>query len=338
MSMLFMDGFDYLVAANQTLKWTSGGIAAVVGGVYGKGSAVRGATLIKTFVSSYASGMVGFHYNPGTQALGLTQVVQFNDSGTAQVDLRFNSAGQLFFTRNGTTIGNTTTFFIQSNVWYWIEVQVVISTTVGQANLYINGVSFLSQSGLNTQNTGNATFNQTEIIVNANQAQIFDSFHCWNTVSGFNGDVAQFPYGEHIIDTELANAVGSNTTWNRGGTNTGNNYSQVNEANEDGDTTYVYMSSSGAGDIDSYGWAILLESSGNIGALAINTIARIDDAGPHVFENYTLSSGSSALSSGQSPSSTYLNFQTFQNLDPHTSLLWTIAGRNAAQFGYEFIS
>jgi hypothetical protein len=336
MTMRFMDGFDVnKTSAGLLEKWsTITASPSFPAGVYGKGFGLQNPNLTQKVLGiNITTGMQGFHFFYPTGA-GAVSIVAFQDSGTTQTDLRVNAGGQLFFTRNGTTIGTTSTLTIAPNQWYWIECQVTISTTVGVANVYVNATSYLAQSSLNTQNTGNSTFNEIALI-GANSNIIMDSYHCWDTAAG---DITTFPYGEHIIDTELANAVGTNTTWNRGGTNTGNNFSQVNEVNNDGDTTYVWMVASGANDIDSYGFVTLQETSGIIGVLAINTISRIDDVGPHVYDHYVLSSGSSALSSGISPGANYLNAQSFQGTDPNTSSAWTIAGRNAAEFGYKFIS
>jgi hypothetical protein len=331
----FCDGFDYLVAANLNLKWDSSPSWSIFSGVYGKGKAVQGNAnpLTHTLATNYASGMCAFHLQ--SVSLIAEQIHLWSDTGTIQVDLRRDVTGAFFFTRNGTTIGSTSSYRISAASTNWIEAQVIIHGSLGQANLYVNGVSVLTQTGLNTQATGNSYFNQISLKTQNANNSIFDNYHFWDFTVG---DAATgFPYGEHIIEASLAIAVGTNTTWNRGGTNTGNNYSQVNEANEDGDTTYVWMSSSGAGDIDSYGFATQ-QTPGSIGFVAINTIVRIDDAGPHTYEHYTLSSGSSNVSAALTPGASYLNIQTFQGTDPHTSALWTTAGRNAAEFGFEFIS
>lgn len=337
MSMQFMDGFDYLTAANLNLKWDNSPVWSLVTGVYGKGLALDATSeanpLVHTLATNFATGMIALHVVVNNLN-NTIQIHAWRDTATIQVDIRMDTTGAIFFTRNGTTIGVVSPIRLVSNSTNWIEAQVIIHGSLGQANLYINGVLALSQSGLNTQSTANRFFNQVALF-GSNGAYFYDSYHFWDPSAG---DVTGFPYGEHIIDTKLANAVGSNTTWNRGGTNTGNNFSQVNEANEDGDTTYVFMAASGAGDIDSYGFVNLSETTGTIGTIAINSISRIDDAGPHTYDNYTLSSGNSALSSPISPGATYLNAQTFQGTDPNTGVAWTVAGRNAAQFGYKLIS
>src|ERR1700734_3440969 len=331
--MWFIDGFDYLTIANMGLKWdNSPSSYSLVTGAYGKGKAIvpsSGASLTKTLSQNFTStANSAFHVFVSTLAADVIHVWQ--DTGSNQCDLRMDATGALFFTRNGTQVGSKSTYRLVPGSEYWLEAQVAISSTVGQANLYVGPTQVLAQTGLNTQTTANSYFNQVVIFGNnlgTTGVTNIDNYHFWDATAG---DVTSYPYGEHIIDTELADAVGTNSQWNKGGTTiNANNYQQVNEANEDGDTTYVWMAASGAGDIDSYQFTDLQESTmpvGGIGTVAVNTIDRIDDAGPHSFQNYILSSGNSAVSSSISPNSSYINHQRFFGTDPNTSPGWTIAG------------
>lgn len=330
--MIFMDGFDYIAQNNNIIKWDVNLNSAPVVGVYGKGKALNiGASLTKTLPSNLVTGMVGFHIIlSGIAALTL---FKFFDAGNVQVDLRIDGTGHLFFTRNGTSIGSVATIPLVVNTYYWLEMQVTISSTVGVANLYINGTSALAGSSLNTQATANAFFNQ--VGFSPATQQTVDSFHCWDSTAG---DVTAFPYGEHIIDTRLANAVGTNTTWTKHGTVLTNNFQYVNEALEDGDTTYVTDTPGALPLIDSYGFPALAETTGTIGTVAINTVDRIDDVGPHTMDHYTLSSGVVGLSAAVSPSATYNNHQTFRGTDPNTSAAWTVTNLNAAEFGYKALT
>lgn len=331
MAMQFMDGFDYLTIANLGLKWDVGS-GALVTGVYGAGKAVQAPSNTKTLPSNFVTGMQGFHWFSGT-SLTAAIIAQYLDAATTQVELRMDATGALFFTRNGTTIGSVSSFRMATNTWYWVEMQVTIDPSAGVANLYINATSVLAQTGLNTRNTANSFFNQIKVGVAGIAGVAVDSYHFWD---GSAGDVTAFPYGEHEIDTKLANAVGSNTAWTRGGTNTGNNYSQVNEANEDGDTTYVLSAT--ANQIDSYGFANIGPGSGTIGTIAVNTIDRVDDATPRTFDHFVKSSAATALSSTITPSASYVNHQRFFGTDPNTSAAWTVGGRNGAEFGYKEIT
>ncbi len=337
MAMEFIDGFDYLTAANGILKWDTFA-GSLVTGVYGKGKAIGGACSgTKSLVANDTTGFQCFHLYTGTRPSGNTGgFCSFFDAATTQCDLRMNNLGQLFFTRNGTSIGAAGAALAPNRV-YWIEVKVTISTTVGEASVQINGSAYLTQTNLNTQATGNASFNKVGFAGNftGDQTQYFDSYHFFNNTAGSGNDPSNF-FGEHLIDTELANVVGSNTTWSRGGTNTGNNFSQVNEANEDADITYVFSST--VNQIDSYGFVNLSETTGTIAIVAVNTIDRVDDGMIHVMDHFVLHSGSSVLSPGINPAAGYSNHQSLFALDPNTSAAFTVAGRNATEFGYKFIS
>jgi hypothetical protein len=325
--MLFMDGFDYLTVADLTMKWdtTSGSLQT---GVYGYGKCLKGFAQTATLGSNVVTGGQSFHFYTGT--LTASTVCEFRETGSAQCDLRYDSSGTLFFTRNGTTIGvvaDASTRLV-SNTWYWIEAKVTISDASGIANVKVNGIAVLTQSSLDTKNTANAYFNQVK--VNGSGTLQIDNYHVWDTTAG---DVADY-MGESVIETQLPSAAGSNADWTKNGGST--NFSRVNEANEDGDTTYV--SSSTANQIDSYAFTNLTATSGTIRTIAVNTIDRNDDATPRTFDHYVKSSSATALSSNISPSAGYKNHQRFFAQDPNTTAAWTVAGRNAAEFGYKLIS
>lgn len=340
MAMQFMDGFDYLTAANIGLKWDPSSSVVISTGVFGKGKAISGNfTVVKTLPSNFVTGFQGFHYFTGSFGAGYT-ICSYIDASTTQVDLRVDATGAPFFTRNGTTIGSVSTTRFSSNQWVWIETKAVINSATGEASLRVNGTAILTQTGLNTQATANAFFNKIQVTQGGfgNQTQLLDNYHFWDATAGSGNDPSTF-FGEHLIDTSLAIAAGSNTQWLKGGsTINANNFQQVNEANEDGDTTYVFMSASGANDIDSYQFASMLETSGTIAIIAIDTIDRIDDAGPHTFDDFVKSGASTSLSAAISPSASYLNHQMFFALDPQGSVAWTLTRRNAAEFGYKLIS
>lgn len=335
MTMLFMDGFDYLTSGNLILKWdstTGAGLSTTSTGVYGRGKMVsngaNGSTLTKTLPSNIVTGFQGFHFFYGTTVA--QTICEFRETGAAQCDIRVDATGHLFATRNGTTIGSVSTFQMTSPQWYWIEVKVVISTTVGVAEIKVNG-AFVANNGvsnLNTQNTANAFFNQ--IRGGFSQGSGLDSYHVWDTTAG---DITTY-MGERVIDTQLANATGTNAAWTKNGGS--NNFDRVNEANEDGDTTY--NSSATPNQIDSFNFPSLFESTGTIGTVAVNTIDRNDDATPRTFDHYCLSSGVAALSAPITPGANYVNHQTFFGTDPNTAAAWTITNWNAAEWGYKEIS
>ena len=332
MAMVFMDGFDYLTTANFGMKWDNAASGFTLStGIYGKGKAIQlaSATVLTKTIPTTTTGMVGFHIFVNT--LLAQTIFKFLDTGSTQVDIRTDVSGGVFFTRAGTPIGNTSSIHLTSGQWFWIEAQVTIDGSAGVANLYINGNSALAQTGLVTNATSHLTFNQVGIVGNNNTGTTeADSFHCWDTTAG---DVSTYPYGEHLIDMQLTTGAGGSTSWTNSGASA--NYLCVNEANEDGDTTYVATNT--ASNIDTYAFANLTELSGTIGTVAVNAIARADDGMTHVLQLSVNSTGTSTTSSNVTPGAAYSNFQSFFGTDPHTNASWTIAGRNASYFGEKLI-
>jgi hypothetical protein len=338
MAMIFIDGFDYIINTNQGLKWTviSSNPSIITPGIYTKGSAGQALNQYVIFPTNYVTGMIGFHIFINSYRNTEAAVVWLDSTlgSSTQVELRLDGSGGFYFTSNNNVIGSTvaSSFRLSTGQWYWVEAQVTISLTVGVANLYINGVSALAQSSLNTrQGTTNTFFTAVGPWPNGSfNNYIIDNFHFWDTTAG---DVSSFPYGEHIIDTQLATGVGANTTWSNSGAAT--NFGCINEAHEDADTTYVFTNSSG--NIDSYAFANLAETTGTIGTIAVNLIERVDDGLGHVVQMFTQSSAATVLSSNVSPGAAYSNSQRFFGTDPNTSTAWKIAGRNAAKFGQKLI-
>lgn len=328
----FKDGFDYLTLANMGLKWDTATGGGLITGAYGKGKGVQNVSATKTLGANISEGYVCFHFFYATVAA--CTIHRWDDSGTAQATLQTDATGALFFTRGtGTTIGSVglPATRLVANTLYFFVARVKIDPTGGIAELKVNG-SFVLNSGvtnLNTRNTANSFFNQVRIVAASNNSW-HDSYHVWDTAGGdnFSGYIA-----ETIIDTKLANGAGSNAAWTP---NSGTNFSRVNEANEDGDTSY--NASATPNQIDSFPFANLDETSGAILDVAINSIDRIDDATPRTFDHFVKSSSTTALSAPISPSGSYVNHQTFWPNDPNTSTAWTVTTRNAAEFGYKEIS
>src|SRR6266705_2064644 len=68
-------------------------------------------------------------------------IVAFLDGATTQVDLRCDTSGHLYFTRNGTQIGAKSVNAIAFGVYHWIELKVTIDPSAGVAEVRVNGSS-----------------------------------------------------------------------------------------------------------------------------------------------------------------------------------------------------
>jgi hypothetical protein len=157
-------------------------------------------------------------------------LLTFRDSsGNNQCDLRMNAAGQLFFTRNGTVIGSTSTFALTPNVWFYLEFKALFSTSAGgTCEARVNSSVVVSSTGL-TNATGTAAAALVDYA--GEPGWYFRDFYCLDTGSGANisylGDlnvVELYPDGPGVHSawtpnvgpfsiTSVANASGGNTVY-----------------------------------------------------------------------------------------------------------------------------
>jgi len=296
------------------------------------GSKLSGpSTLLKTLGANYTTGFLAFHYF--TDALGAQTICIFRDSGTIQVDLRIDASGGLFFTRNGTTLGSVSTSKLSANTWYWIVVKVTIDNSAGVAECKVDGTSYLALSSQDTQQTGNAFFNQIALTSGGGLSPDFDNVVFWDTVSGSGNDLTGYPSNMTIVDTAWVTGAGNNAQWTP---SAGSNYQNVDETNSNDDTDY--NSSNTTNQIDDFAVGSLHASTATVIGVGVNTIDRVDDATLHTVSHHVESASATADGTAFTVSGSYVNHQTLFTLDPNTSAAWTVSGRNAAKFGYKLVS
>lgn len=328
--VIFEDGFDYITVANSTRKWDNA-TGTLVTGVYGVGSAVQGLIQrTETLPTSYVTGFMSFHYYTDVLTSNPSVICAVLDAGTAQCDLRIDATGKLFFTRNGTTIGSVSTLGLLANTWYWLVVKLTINNTTGVAEVKVDNTSYLTGSGLNNRNTANNSFSQVRLDTSAGRGQRHDNFAFWDTTAG---DLTGYPTNELVVDTRLVTGAGADADWTP---SAGSNFQNVDEANSNDDTDY--NSSTTVGQKDTFAVANVGPAAGTIVNVAVNTIDRRDDPTVHTVSHRVKSSSATQDGTAFTPTSSYLNHQTIFPTDPNTSAAWTVAGRNAANFGYKLIS
>jgi hypothetical protein len=192
----------------------TGGMYVAPGTYFGNACSVQ---YLKNFNAQLATIYAGFAIKTVTGGAGAATadciIWAVQDGTTTQVDLRLTAAGQLYFTRNGTTIGSTSLSALSQGVWYYLEVKVVIHPSAGIAELRINGsgTGWITLSGQNTRSTAN-TYGTRYWLGGFNLggtgpclAMQYDD-HVVNT-NGFLGDVR--------VNGQFAAALGSVNQWTR---------------------------------------------------------------------------------------------------------------------------
>jgi hypothetical protein len=344
MAFRFGDGFDHYVTASITEKWNSISNTPLISSGTGRrgGQSVRSAgggfTLSKT-LDNQPSWVIGFAMRFTANATNPNNFLGVFDAGTLQCDVRSNPDGTLSVTRNGTALtGGTSTKSMNTNVYYFVEFKVTISTSIAanSCKVRVNGVDWITvATGQSTQATGNASANVIKIanaITTGTSLGIldFDDLYILDgNDSGISGNPCNDFLGDVAIVPLYANAAGSYTQWTP---DSGVNYARVNETLADEDNSYV--STPTVGNIDSYIYQTLTGSPANVFAVLWNAEMRKTDVSSYnVSRHYRKSSTDYFSGTDQSISSNYLIFQEVLQSDPATSAKWLASALAGSEWG-----
>ena len=179
------------------------------GSAYGYGQASQMSTPILG-AGAWPTLIAGVALNFGGSIGAVSTIIQYWDTaGNEQCDLRINGGGQFYFTRNGTTIGATSTVAIAPMTWNYIEFKATFSTTgTGLCEVYLNGAVVLSSPSLtNAQTTGGGS-TVTFLVPNVGNAGMMD-FYVLDTSTG-----ADTTYlGDVTVAEIYDNGPGVNAAW-----------------------------------------------------------------------------------------------------------------------------
>ncbi len=197
-------------------------------------------TFFKTWANSAQNNKFWFrtYLRIATTPNQTTGVFQIGTGSTVRIGVRLTTGPKLqLFNETGTPaqIGSDSST-LSTATWYRVEVAIDDTTSTTTATeLRLDGVSVASTNSTNIGTsvgidrlTWGATTASTTTDLFFDDLAINDSTNRSDNWPG-DGKIV------HIV----ANAAGDNTTWTRGGTDTGANYSQTNEIPPDDDTTYV---------------------------------------------------------------------------------------------------
>lgn len=162
MSVLSFDGFKtYADATDALSKYAVFDATLGTGRRAGSGSADLAAVgQIREDFSAMSSIARGFAYKQ--TALFATSILEFSTGAGEQISLRTTAGGQLYVSRNGTTLwtsGTNPTYRLRANAWIYLEFAAVINTSTGSWKLQVGGISLslVEQSSVNTAGQGGTT-------------------------------------------------------------------------------------------------------------------------------------------------------------------------------------
>lgn len=250
---------------------------------------------------------------------------------TWQCGIRFNTSGgidayRLSGDQAGTLLGSSANGLITSASWNTLEVEIVISTTVGRITVYLNGdvTPIINLTGQNTANAGVGTTADTfrvNIINGSTGIGSIDTDDYYQTTTAAKLGEAKF---EPLVPTS---DVAQGFARSAGAVN----FSLVDEIPNNGDTDYVQASALNT--IDTYGFADLATSPATILAVVATAFAEKTDVASRSIGLQVISGATTSVGPNFALASTYGKFDRIMETDPNTAAAWTAANVNALTGG-----
>lgn len=350
MAFLFGDSFDHYVTADVATKWTASNVSfqtlAISAGngrrstaslrvtVAGSFSPGTYAYLSKTLTPGDTNVTLGFSVTASALGSAGIPLCAIADAGTPQITLVMNSDGTLGVKRgtsSGTVLG-TSSAVLSAGVAAHLQLKVLIHNSAGTVDLRMNNVSILSLSGLDTQNTGNTSWNQVylgacdtvwsstgTINLDFDDLWVLDGTGSINT--GFQGDLR----ADCLYPTAEGNTIMFTPS-------TGSDNALT--IDETAPNSSDYNTGSAANDKDTF---ITTNVPGGATPYfyQVSLYAKKSDSGTCTAAPVIRSGGTDYVGASLSPGTAYAYLLTPYDTDPATGARPTEAGANAFEIGYK---
>ncbi len=218
-----------------------------------------------------------------------------------------------------------------SGKWYYLEVKATCKNSISADEFIVklNGTEILNLAATtDTQETANQGIDAIVLAGGFSTGIIYwdDLYIC-----DLNGSVNIDFLGDCSVETLYADGNGTTSNFTGSDADSVNNYLHVDEAQQDGDTSYVEDST--PSNIDLYTYDDMAATPDTIFGVGLRSYARKDDAGARTGRLLTRRSAANYEGSNFSPGTSFLGFDEIWDVDPSTSSAWLEAGVNAAEFG-----
>jgi hypothetical protein len=328
MALVLIDGFDFYTAAQATVAGWSQAFTSMQAARLGTGQSARcpaGAN-VRALPSTYSTLIVGFAFDMTTSPTSTVDFFVIRTAAGANI-LRLqivNGTPNLVKVLNsGGTVIATSTVNVVAGTWYYFEIKLVINGASGSVTTQLNGAADIATT---TGNFGSTNAGQVG-PVGAFNMNVDDLYVCDTTGSARNTFL-----GDIRVATSMANADGAHSQWTPDSGSA--HFSRINEAQADGDTSYV--SDVTPGDIDTYVFDDV-DPSATVLGVQVNLHARKDDAGIRQIAPVIRESGTDHVGTTVTLGSTYSFTRELHDQDP-TGSDWTASSVNAAEFGVKEIA
>ncbi len=329
-TVIFVDGVAHMTSPDD--KWpettSNPSIATGVTGAHGRVYDLAANNLIRNLGQNLASLSSGQRWQIRVDAT--QDILLFRDTAsTTQVKVRYNAGGSFDVLRNTTVLDSTAAGLVAINTWFYLEMGSTIDNTTGSVTVKIYNDSLtlldtLTFSG-DTQNTANAFANHIILAGSACDAYVEDIWVASTNVS----------YGPLRVETLYPTGNGASNPFARGGADSGANWSQVDEAQNNDNTDFI--TSSTVGDIDLFTFPSR-SLTGAIHAVQITAVAQRESASTTVMRHVARVAGSNFAGSNKTLTSAWIAHVHAMGVNPNTSAAWNSSELIGFQGGVEVVS
>lgn len=277
------------------------------------------------------------HLGTSTAEIAVCQI--FDSAAALQANVGYNPSTSQFVARRG-AVGSGTSLATSAtsggypqDAWHLFEVRYqVTSTTVGVMEVWLNGVQVINFSG---DNTNTANVNAASVAIGAASSGSVGFAGAYVgiddiAINDTSGSLNNGRPGDGRVIYLVPTGAGSSTGLSRGGTDSGANWSQVEET-PPSMTDYVWSATVAARDL----YAITDAPTGTLSIAVVELVAYAvnSDAGAGSL-GLTLKSGATTNeATSQALSSGVGYYRARYETDPNTSAAWTLSALQAIEAG-----
>ena len=222
------------------------------------------------------------------------------------------------------TPDTTASSVLTQDVWYYIEVKLHIDNTTGSYEVKVDGVTKLSNSGVDTFNsTGNPGIDINFYNETGSGGATFDDIYICDNTGAQNND---FLGDCSVVAIDPISDV--TTEWGSTGA------AHYTEIDDDYLSSTDYIETGSPTAVDLFGFQNVTSLFGAIYGIQVCCATR-DSDDPVDLRIVSGATTSDAVGTDTGPyySPSYITYTRIVELDPNTSSAWTLSNLNTAQFG-----
>jgi hypothetical protein len=322
LARLFMTGFE----TGSTSPF-AGVNTAQKRGAWSTYSCVGNTGPSQLFTTGVAEFYVGVGFYMSSISGGTQFLTFYNMNANLAFRLSIDAAGHILAVRGDGSTRATSSLTLTTATWYYVQTHVKIDDSTGLCEVLVDGTQFINLTGDDTRSDATTNGEKVNRVGFSDSGNYYvDDLYFNDTTGSQNNGYS----GDTRVAAYIPNAAGDSTGLTRGGTDSGNNYGQVDERPPNDGTDYVFGT-----DTSSYDLYNLPATSGvsTVQGVQLWVRAAKSDAGAASIALMLKSGGTEDQQADQALSTSYGYFYKTYDVDPTDSVAWTAAKVDGLQIG-----